>query len=104
MTSVPPRLAAYLDYISHESLARGYPPAFRELAQAVGLKSLNAVWENVMRLREAGLLVEVQKQQKRSLRLPAPPTDLPCKRCGFRIKHYAVDHSARLNCAVALRT
>ncbi len=45
-----------LDYIKNEILKRGFPPAVREICQAVGLKSTSSVHSHLESLEKAGYI------------------------------------------------
>ena len=45
-----------LDYIKEEILKRGYPPAVREICQAVNLKSTSTVHAHLERLEKNGYI------------------------------------------------
>lgn len=44
-----------LDYIKEEILKRGYPPAVREICEAVNLKSTSSVHSHLKHLRRMGI-------------------------------------------------
>lgn len=100
MKPIPPRLAAYLDFIHAETLTHGRPPSLREMGSHFGRSSTNGTWENMMRLRSLGLVLA--NNGRRTTALPGPPTVMACRRCGHRVKHYAVE-SPRDWCVVPFR-
>ena len=53
-----------LEYIKHEILQRGYPPAVREICEAVHLKSTSSVHSHLETLEKNGYIRPNQKKTR----------------------------------------
>ena len=69
MNELSPRQREILQYIQSHTESHGYPPSVREIAQAVGLKSISTVHFHLENLNKLGYLHR-NKYQKRALQLP----------------------------------
>jgi repressor LexA len=79
MTALTPRQAAILDAIRTSIRDRDRAPTLRELAPAVGLRSVSSVARQVRILARAGHLRVVGEGQYRRLALPdATPCGCDC--------------------------
>ena len=58
------RQAAILDYIKREIKAKGYPPAVREIGQAVGLSSPSTVHSHLTTLEQLGYIKRDQNKPR----------------------------------------
>jgi repressor LexA len=58
------RQAAILDFIKHEIKTKGYPPAVREIGQAVGLSSPSTVHAHLTTLEQLGYLRRDQSKPR----------------------------------------
>lgn len=67
MSSISPRRAAILSFISDRVTGHGQPPTLAEIAAACGLASRGAARKHVLALAEAGL-IEVTTGQARGIR------------------------------------
>lgn len=56
MADLSPRQKAILDYIKQEIRLKGYPPAVREIGEAVGLSSSSTVHGHLAQLEEKGYI------------------------------------------------
>lgn len=63
------RQAQYVDFIRAFRDRHGFSPSYQEIAQGVGIRSLAAVHEMVLRLADSGYLA-VDKNVNRSIRIP----------------------------------
>ena len=55
-----------LQFIQEYTASEGYPPAVREIAAAVGLRSPSSVHAHVKHLRELGYLVSAPEKREPS--------------------------------------
>ena len=53
-----------LDYIKNEILNRGFPPAVREICEAVHLKSTSSVHSHLEALEKNGYIAEMRPNQE----------------------------------------
>lgn len=87
-------------------------PCLKELADAIGVRSLSTVHKHVEQLRAKGY-VETQWNRTRSIRVAAPPASSPDFAAGFREGWRAAlaraatttrpDLLSEMDCAMALR-
>lgn len=54
-----------LEYIKSQILERGFPPAVREICEAVNLKSTSSVHSHLRHWRETGISTEILRSQER---------------------------------------
>lgn len=54
-----------LEYIKNEILNKGYPPAVREICEAVQLKSTSSVHAHLESLEKTGISAEILQSQER---------------------------------------
>ena len=54
-----------LEYIKSEILSKGYPPAVREICEAVDLKSTSSVHSHLETLEKNGISGETRPSQER---------------------------------------
>lgn len=64
-----------LVFIQQFSTQRGYPPSYREIAQACG-RTLSSISAHLRVLCQRGLLVRDHARRRRAFRLQAPDSDL----------------------------
>ena len=64
-----------LDYIKEEILKKGYPPAVREICEAVGLNSPSTVQVYLKRLEKNGYIIK-ENGSSRGIRLANVPTNI----------------------------
>lgn len=62
-----------LDYIVRYTAGHGYPPTFREIAEACRFKSLSTVSHHLRRLQDAGYLSLTPKIARGATIRPQPP-------------------------------
>lgn len=73
MQSVTVRQTAILRYIADHIADRGYPPTFREIVRAVGMRSTGGLRYQLGQLEDKGLLERPSRHgQRASLRLVQP--------------------------------
>ena len=60
---ITPKQQEILDYIKNEILNRGFPPAVREICEAVNLKSTSSVHSHLEALEKNGLKCCLQYSQ-----------------------------------------
>ena len=73
MKKLSPMRQKILDYISRYTDENGYPPAVREICQAVGLRSPSTVHSHLKILQEGGFL-DKGEGRTRSITLKNHPT------------------------------
>lgn len=71
MEDLPPRQADVLRFIQKTVEQRGYPPSYREIADALGVTSTNGVADHVKALVKKGYLKKPDDGTARSLQLTA---------------------------------
>lgn len=62
---ITPKQQEILDYIKNEILNRGFPPAVREICEAVNLKSTSSVHSHLEALEKNGISAEMQRNHVR---------------------------------------
>lgn len=62
---ITPKQQEILDYIKNEILNRGFPPAVREICEAVNLKSTSSVHSHLEALEKNGYIREMQRNHVR---------------------------------------
>ncbi|MCW6003910.1 hypothetical protein K1W54_04840 [Micromonospora sp. CPCC 205371] len=71
--SLTGRQTAILRYIADHIADRGYPPTFREIVAAVGMRSTGSLRYQIRRLEDKGLIERPSRHgQRASLRLVRP--------------------------------
>lgn len=61
---ITPKQQEILDYIKNEILNRGFPPAVREICEAVNLKSTSSVHSHLEALEKNGYIRRVPTKQR----------------------------------------
>ena len=62
---ITPKQQEILDYIKNEILNRGFPPAVREICEAVNLKSTSSVHSHLEALGKMDISAEMQRNHVR---------------------------------------
>ena len=67
---ITPKQQEILDYIKNEILNRGFPPAVREICEAVNLKSTSSVHSHLEALEKNGNSLQYSQLPEVAVRLP----------------------------------